>query len=82
LLQSEYRTLLDVGIELTDVCKIASDSGPEVGKGRFDIPRFVALVKRHRPRIVAFNGKRSPSVVAARAVGYGCQPARLADAAP
>jgi hypothetical protein len=48
LLPSEYRTLLDVGIELTDVCKIASNSAPEVGKGRFDIPRFVALVEASR----------------------------------
>jgi hypothetical protein len=64
------------------VCKIASDSGPEVGKVALTSCGSWALVKRHRPRIVAFNGKRSPSVVAGRAVGYGCQPAWLADAAP
>jgi TDG/mug DNA glycosylase family protein len=81
LAPSEYRTLLHFGIGLTDVCKVASGSDQEVGGDRFDIPRFLALVKANRPQIVAFNGKRSATVVLDRPVGYGRQPDGLADAA-
>lgn len=80
LAPSEYRALLDFGIGLTDVCKVASGSDQEVGRDRFDVPRFRALVETNRPRIVAFNGKRSASVVLERPVGYGRQPEWLADA--
>ena len=80
LAPSEYRTLLDHGIGLTDVCKVASGSDREVGTDRFDVPRFLALVKANRPRIVAFNGKRSARVVLERRVGYGRQPEQLAGA--
>jgi double-stranded uracil-DNA glycosylase len=76
----EYRTLLDFGIGLTDVCKVASGSDQDVGRDRFDVPRFLALVETNRPRIVAFNGKRSASVVLERPVGYGRQPEQMADA--
>lgn len=81
LAPSEYRTLLDFGLGLTDVCKVASGSDQEVGGDRFDVPRFLALVEANRPRIVAFNGKRSATVVLDRSVGYGRQPDELADAA-
>jgi double-stranded uracil-DNA glycosylase len=81
LAPSEYRTLLDFGLGLTDVCKVASGSDQEVGGDRFDVPRFLTLVEANRPRIVAFNGKRSATVVLDRSVGYGPQPDGLADAA-
>jgi TDG/mug DNA glycosylase family protein len=71
LAPSEYRTLLDFRIGLTDVCKVASGSDEEVGGDRFDISRFLALVEAHRPGIVAFNGKRSATVVLDRPVCYG-----------
>lgn len=81
LTPSEYRTLLDFGIGLTDICKVASGSDQQVGGDRFDIPRFRALIEGNRPRIVAFNGKRSASVVLGRPVSYGRQRDRLAHAA-
>ena len=81
LTPSEYPTLLDFGIGLTDVCKVASGSDQEVGGDRFDIPRFLALVEANRPRVVAFNGKRSASVVLRRPVTYGRQRDQLAHAA-
>ncbi|MGO9753916.1 MAG: mismatch-specific DNA-glycosylase [Solirubrobacteraceae bacterium] len=81
LAPSEYRALLGFGIGVTDMCKVASGSDQEVGTARFDIPRFVALVEANQPRIVAFDGKRSASVVLDRPVGYGRQPEGLADAA-
>lgn len=80
LAPSEYRGLLDFGIGLTDVCKVASGSDQEVGADRFDIPRFLALVEANRPRIVAFNGKRSATVVLDRPVGYGRRGDHLAGA--
>ena len=81
LAASEYRTLLDYGIGLTDVCKVASGSDQEVGADRFDVSRFLALIEANRPRVVAFNGKRSATVVLDRPVDYGRQPDGLADAA-
>lgn len=81
LAPSEYRTLLEFGLGLTDVCKVASGSDQEVGTARFDIPCFVALVEANQPRVAAFNGKRSVSVVLDRPVGYGRQSQRLVGAA-
>ena len=80
LTPTEYRTLLDFGIGLTDVSKVASGSDREVGQDGFDVPRFMALLEANRPRIVAFNGKRSAHVVLDRHAGYGRQPDRLAGA--
>lgn len=77
----EYGTLLDFGIGLTDVCKIASGSDREVGRGGFDVPRFLAVLQANRPRIVAFNGKQAARIVLDRQVSYGRQPELLADAA-
>ncbi len=81
LAPSEFGTLLEFGIGLTDVCKVASGSDQEVGGDRFDVPRFLALVEANRPRIVAFDGKRSAGVVLDRPVSYGHQPDQLAGAA-
>jgi TDG/mug DNA glycosylase family protein len=80
LAPSEYRALLEFGIGLTDVCKVASGSDREVGRDGFDVGRFIALLETNRPRIVAFNGKRSARVVLDRRVGYSRQPDRLAGA--
>jgi len=77
----QYRSLLDFGIGLTDVCKVASGSDREVGGDRFDVRRFVALVAANGPRIVALNGERSANVVLGRSAGYGRQPDRLSGAA-
>lgn len=81
LAPSEYQGVLNFRIGLTDVCKVVSGSDQEVGGDRFDVQRFQALVEANRPRIVAFNGKRSATVVLDRSVSYGRQPDALADAA-
>lgn len=80
LAPSEYRTLLEFGIGLTDISKAASGSDQEVGWDRFDVPRFLELVEANGPRIVAFNGKRSAGVVLDRPIGYGRQRGDLSGA--
>jgi TDG/mug DNA glycosylase family protein len=81
LAPSEFRKLLEFGIGLTDLCKVTSGSDQEIVGDRVDIPRFLGLVEANRPRIVAFNGKRSASVVLDGPVGYGRQPGDLDGAA-
>jgi TDG/mug DNA glycosylase family protein len=51
-----------------------------VGDDGFDVPRQLETLKRHRPGVIAFNGKKAARVVMGRPVGYGQQPEQLAGA--
>lgn len=77
---SEYATLLEYGLGLTDVCKSASGSDREIGTAGFDVARFIALIEAHHPRRVAFNGKAAAEAVLGRKVDYGPQTERIAGA--
>jgi double-stranded uracil-DNA glycosylase len=75
---SQYKQLLTYGIGLSDVCKVKSGSDHQIGYSGFDVPRFVALVAKYAPAIVAFNSKRAGEVVLGKPAHYGKQPGRLA----
>ena len=74
---SEYAELTRYGIGLTDICKISSGSDRAVGSGGFDVPRLLAVLGRHAPGWIAFNGKMAAKAALGRAAGYGRQPERL-----
>lgn len=69
----EYRSLLDYGIGLTDVCKTRSGSDEAVGKDAFDIARLVCELQRYSPAWIAFNGKNAARAALGRDVVYGRQ---------
>ncbi len=74
----EFRQLTRWGLGLTDLCKTRSGSDAEVGGDGFDVPRLTALIERHRPGLLAFNGKRSAAAaLGRRRVGYGPQDREL-----
>lgn len=55
----EYRRLLNDGIGLTDLVKDQAGADARVRACEADRHRLRALVARHRPRLLAFNGKRA-----------------------
>jgi TDG/mug DNA glycosylase family protein len=80
LASAEYSRLFDYAIGLTDVCKTKAGSDGAVGTAGFDVPRLTAPLERHRPRVLAFNGKAAARAVLGRQVDYGPQPERIAGA--
>jgi TDG/mug DNA glycosylase family protein len=63
---AEFTTLPTLGLGLTDIAKCRAGNDDALEACDFDVPAFVARVRRYAPRGVAFNGKR------AAAVYYGC----------
>lgn len=57
----EFPALLALGIGLTDVCKTASGQDEDLPRQAFDRLRLAAAMRRHRPRLLAFNSKRAAS---------------------
>lgn len=77
---SEYTELPDFGIGLTDLCKTQAGADHTLVVGGFDMPRLVACLEQHRPRMLAFNGKKAAQIVLGRSVTYGLQPECVASA--
>jgi TDG/mug DNA glycosylase family protein len=77
LAPSEFRTLPRYGLGLSDLCQHAS--GPDAGlpADGDDPAALAAKIERHRPRWLAFVGKRPAKVFLGRAqVATGVQPER------
>lgn len=55
----EYPRLLSLDIGLTDVCKTAFGQDDALPRHGFDRDRLAAAMRRHRPRLLAFNSKRA-----------------------
>ena len=55
----EFHVLSDYGIGLTDMVKTASGSDAQLPRDADDVAGFVARIRRIRPGMVAFNGKRA-----------------------
>jgi TDG/mug DNA glycosylase family protein len=77
---SEYAELPTYGIGLTDVCKTQAGADSVLAAGGFDTARLIALLEQHRPRAIAFNGKKAAQIVMGRNVSYGPQPEGIAGA--
>ena len=57
----EFPHLAALGIGLTDVCKSASGQDDALPRHGFDRVRTAMAMRRHRPRLLAFNSKRAAS---------------------
>jgi TDG/mug DNA glycosylase family protein len=76
LAPSEFAVLPTFGIGLTDVAKRRSGVDRVLTHSDFDVEGFRAKIASHRPRIVAFNGKKAASLVLMQptsALHYGPQ---------
>jgi len=76
----EFRELAQLGIGFTDMSKRGSGMDHDVAAHEFDVARFEAAMRTHRPRIVAFTSKKAASVwlgVATGEIELGLQPGGL-----
>ena len=79
---AEFRTVLEYGIGLTDMCKTESGSDSSLsGKGD-DAAALAAKIARYRPSVLAFNGKRAAQVFFDRkTIEFGEQRQRIGSTA-
>ena len=58
----EYPLMLDLGIGLTDFCKVSWGVDSKIAKEHFDVASFTRKVKRLKPRALAFTSKTAASL--------------------
>src|SRR5580658_8013356 len=59
LAPEEFQRLPEFGLGLTDIAKLVAGTDMTLSRDAFDVLGFVATVRRYRPVIVAFNGKKA-----------------------
>lgn len=69
----EFRSLLALGIGLTDLAKRHAGNDNELPKDAFDVPGLLAKVKKHAPLILAFTSKHAARAVLGCDLAYGLQ---------
>ncbi len=69
----EYPQLLDLGIGLTDLCKIHCGVDSELPEDAFDLDALKRKLKKYQPAMVAFTSKNAAQSAMGRAVDYGLQ---------
>ena len=77
---AEFRTVQHYGIGLTDLCKTESGSDSNLTGKSDDDTALADKIARHRPAVLAFNGKRAARVFLDGAtIDYGAQPQRIGE---
>ena len=77
----EYARLLDLGIGLTDLCKLHYGIDSQLPKGSFDPQALRHKLRLYRPSVVAFTSKTAAQAALERKrVDYGLHPERLEGA--
>ncbi|MYF87835.1 MAG: mismatch-specific DNA-glycosylase [Rhodospirillaceae bacterium] len=78
LVPAEFRTVLRYGIGLTDLCKTESGADADLSRKADDAAALTAKIVQHRPKVLAFNGKRAARVfLGAETLDYGEQARRI-----
>jgi len=80
LAPSEFASVLDYGIGLTDLCKLRAGSDVAIGRDAFDVAGLTARIAKHAPVLLAFNGVKAARETLGVIDGYGPQALRVADA--
>ncbi len=70
---AEFRGVAEYGIGLTDIVKKSFGADSSLRPGDFDRVALRARIGTYRPRILAFNGKKSAAIFFDRPVAYGWQ---------
>lgn len=73
---SEYPELLALGMGLTDLAKETHGSDASLSGADFDTGRLRNLIRRYRPRVLAFTSKTAARVYFGRGMRYGWAPQR------
>ena len=82
LAPAEFRTVMDYGIGLTDLCKTESGADADLSRQADDAAALAAKIAQHQPAVLAFNGKRAARVfLDAEALEYGEQARRIGETA-
>ena len=82
LAPAEFASVLRHGIGLTDICKTESGSDDSLSGRADDAAALTAKILRHRPTLLAFNGKRAAGVyLGTKTLGYGEQTRRIGGTA-
>lgn len=76
----EFARLVEHGIGLTDLNKVASGSDLAIGTAGDDVARLHALIEENAPTVLAFNGMRGARRALPSVAGYGRQAERFAGA--
>jgi len=58
----EFRSLLQLRIGFTDLCKIDAGMDHQISAGGIDIPAFREKIGRYLPRAIAFTSKKAASL--------------------
>ena len=78
LAPAEFRSVLRYGIGLTDLCKTESGADSGLSGRADDSAALTAKIMRHRPAVLAFNGKRAArAFLDAGSLDYGEQTRRI-----
>jgi TDG/mug DNA glycosylase family protein len=59
---SEFKTLPEYGIGLTDLVKMASGNDNVLKSAHFDVQSFTEKILSYQPKVLCFNGKKAASV--------------------
>jgi double-stranded uracil-DNA glycosylase len=82
LAPAEFREVLRYGIGLTDVAKHSSGPDSALRLANVDAAGLHARIAAHRPRVLAFNGKRAAqAILGFGPLDYGPQSRPVAEAA-
>jgi TDG/mug DNA glycosylase family protein len=74
---SEYASLLELGIGLTDLCKGHAGNDDELPAGALDASALALRIGKARPAAVAFTSKNAAKAFLGRDVDYGWQAERV-----
>ncbi len=77
----DYLRVLEFGLGLTDMCKTEYGQDDALSGAGDDAKAVLRKVRKYKPRVLAFVGKRSASVFFDRKVDYGLQEVRIGDTA-
>ncbi|MCD6366090.1 MAG: mismatch-specific DNA-glycosylase [Bacteroidales bacterium] len=58
----EYKELLKYNIGLTDIAKDVAGNDDEINNDDYLVDSFIEKIRKYRPKVVCFNGKRAASV--------------------
>jgi TDG/mug DNA glycosylase family protein len=67
---AEFRSVLEFGLGLTDLCKTGFGNDVDLDPAHDDVPGLLRKIRRYRPRVLAFTAKR-PAFIVLRALGVG-----------
>jgi TDG/mug DNA glycosylase family protein len=74
----ECRCIRQYGLGLTDLAKTVAGSDRVLTDGHFDRAGLRAKIRRYRPRLLAFTGKRAAEEFIGHPVDYGLLPEKVA----